>query len=233
MSKEKNINIDKIKNILISFGINKEIFYHASKMDLNIIKLFYEKLIANYSIKNVDEVTRNLLGVYGNYIATLYYKKFYKNVENEVPIKNENNKEITKADISFTDKNNKVFYVEVKAAKQIIDNIRNYVDSDIPLNNCYTDKDSEIIKYKMIGKKLIEQVNKLSKNNKNVIVTVFEGCYIDDIIKAKLNKLNVNINIINVNINDLEEEIKRKLILVREYIIKNKDLSLIQQIKRK
>lgn len=221
--KNKEMNLDKIKDILISFGINEDIFCHASKMDLNIVKLFYEKLVCNYSLKNIDEVTRNLLGVYGNYIATKYYKNLYSNVENEVPIIY-NNKEITKADISFVDENNKVFYVEVKAAKQIIDNIRNYVDLDLPLNNCYLDKDNEIMKYKMIGKKLIEQVKKLSKNNNNIIVAVFEGCYIDSIIRQKLSELNARIDVINVNIERLEEDIKRRLILARNNILESKNI---------
>lgn len=219
-------DINKLKNILISFNIGEEIFNHASKMDLNIEKMFYDKIINDYSDKTLDEVTRNLLGVYGNYIATLYYKKIYKDTKNEVPIIDDNGKEITRADISFTDGLGKKTYVEVKAAKQIIDNIRNYVDLDEDLSNCYSDKDSEIIKYKMIGKKLITQVKKLSKTGANVIVAIFDGCYMDDIIKDELKDLNAKINIINMNINDLEEEIKRKLILARNYVIKNTILDI-------
>lgn len=219
-------DISKLKNILISFNIGEEIFNHASKMNLNIEKMFYDKIINDYSDKTLDEVTRNLLGVYGNYIATLYYKKIYKDTKNEVPIIDDNGKEVTRADISFTDGLGKKTYVEVKAAKQIIDNIRNYVDLDEDLSNCYSDKDSEIIKYKMIGKKLITQVKKLSKTGANVIVTIFDGCYMDDIIKDELKDLNAKINIINMNINDLEEEIKRKLILARNYIMENTTLNI-------
>ena len=195
-------------------------------MDLNIEKMFFDKIINNYSPKALEEMTKNLLGVYGNYIATLYYKKIYKDVENEVPIKDDNGKEITKVDISFTDNFGKKTYVEVKATKQIIDNIRNYVDSEEDLNKCYSDKDKEIIKYKMIGKKLITQVKKLSETKSNVIVAIFDGCYIDNIIKRELRDLNVSINIINMNINDLEEEIKRKLVMARNYVLENTILDI-------
>ena len=78
----------------------------------------------------------------------------------------------------------------------------------------------------MIGKKLITQVKKLSKTGANVIVAIFDGCYMDDIIKDELKDLNVKINIINMNINDLEEEIKRKLILARNYIMENTTLNI-------
>ena len=63
---------EKLKEFLIDCGINSHIFYHASKMDISIIRLFKEKIINNYSLKTLDEVTKNLLGVYGNFIATSY-----------------------------------------------------------------------------------------------------------------------------------------------------------------
>ena len=116
--------------LLVSCGISKQILNQASLMDLNIPKLIYEKLICKYNTKTLDEVTKNLLGVYGNYIATLYCKRMYKNVQNEVPIKDKSGKVITKADIVFTDLNDNENYCEVKATNQIIDNIRNYVDKD-------------------------------------------------------------------------------------------------------
>lgn len=221
MSKE--INADKIKNILISFGINEDIFLNAEKMDLNITKIFCDKLINDYSQKTLEEVTRNLLGVYGNYIATQFYKGKYKKVLNEVPILDDDNNEITRADISFFDLNGKLNYVEVKATEQIIDYEKSYVDSLEIYDN---KKEYEIMKYKMIGKKLIEQVKKLSKDNINVIVAIFEGCHMDDIIKEKLNMLGIKINIIDVNIYTLIDEIKRILTLSRDYILENNIINI-------
>lgn len=207
--------------LLTSCGISKQILNQASLMDLNIPKLIYEKLICKYNMKTLDEVTKNLLGVYGNYIATLYCKKMYKNVENEVPIKNEKGNIIIKADISFIDEEEKENYCEVKAASQIIDNIRNYVDEDNNELSYFTDKDNIIIKYKNIGKKLITQVKKLSSTNKKVNVFIFSGCIVDEIIKQKLKELNVRVITLATNINELEEEIKSMLIHIHDIIINN------------
>lgn len=212
--------------LLVSCGISEQILNQASLMDLNIPKLIYEKLICKYNAKILDEVTKNLLGVYGNYIATLYCKKMYKKVQNEVPIKDEKGNVITKADIAFTDLSGNENYCEVKAASQIIDNIRNYVDKDENKLSYFTDKDNIIIKYKNIGKKLITQVKKLLTTNKKVNVFIFEGCIVDEVIKQKLKELNVNVIILATNVNELEEEIKNMLISVRNIIINNIDLEL-------
>ena len=56
-----------------------------------------------------------------------------------------------------------------------------------------TSKDNEIIKYKNIGKKLINQVCKLKKTNKKVIVVLPEDCIIDNVIKNELLKQDVEI----------------------------------------
>ena len=207
--------------LLVSCGISKQILNQASLMDLNIPKLIYEKLICKYNTKTLDEVTKNLLGVYGNYIATLYCKRMYKNVQNEVPIKDKSGKVITKADIVFTDLNDNENYCEVKATNQIIDNIRNYVDKDENKLSYFTDKDNIIIKYKNIGKKLITQVKKLLTTSKKVNVFIFEGCIVDEIIKQKLKGLNVKVITLATNINELEEEIKSMLIHIHDIIINN------------
>ena len=211
--------------LLVSCGISKQILNQASLMDLNIPKLIYEKLICKYNTKTLDEVTKNLLGVYGNYIATLYCKRMYKNVQNEVPIKDKSGKVITKADIVFTDLNDNENYCEVKATNQIIDNIRNYVDKDENKLSYFTDKDNIIIKYKNIGKKLITQVKKLLTTSKKVNVFIFEGCIVDEIIKQKLKGLNVKVITLATNIKELEEEIKNMLIQVHNIIIDNPNLN--------
>ena len=217
---------EKLKEFLIRFGINDQIFYHASKMDVSIIRLFKEKIINNYNLKTLDEVTKNLLGVYGNFIATCYCRALYNDVKNEVPIKDKMGKVITKADISYIDNNDKLNYCEVKAAHQIIDNIRNYVDEDNVKEGFYEDKDQEILKYKNIGKKLINQVKKLSSTKERVNVIIFKGCYVDDVIKRKLSDFNANILTIMVDINELETEIMRKIMYIKQFLNKNVIVSI-------
>ena len=63
---------EKFIDFLIACGINRQVLDHASKMDLNVPKIIYDKILMNFSEKTLDEVTKNLLGVYGNYIATKY-----------------------------------------------------------------------------------------------------------------------------------------------------------------
>lgn len=211
---------EKLKQLLIRCGINDHIFYHASKMDVSITKLFKEKIINNYSLKTLDEVTKNLLGVYGNFIATYYCAHLYKNVQNEVPIKDKTGRVVTKADLSYVDNDGSLNYAEVKAAHQIIDNIRNYVDDD-NTKGYYEDRDNEMIKYKNIGKKLITQVEKLSDTGKKVNVFIFKGCYVDDVIKRRLREFNTQVHVIMVDIKRLEDEIRNILILIKRFISKN------------
>lgn len=74
MEKEIVTNENGIIKILNEFGIKKPILEEASKMDINVPMLFYDKIINNPSAENIDNVTKNLLGVYGNYLATHYFK---------------------------------------------------------------------------------------------------------------------------------------------------------------
>ena len=76
--------------------------------------------------------------------------------------------------------------------------------------------DKDILKYKEIGSKLIKQVSKLIKTGKNVTVVIFDGCFMDDIIKDKLNKMGANIFKLAVNINDLEDQIYDMVFKVTE-----------------
>lgn len=206
---------EKLKRMLIDCGVSEHVFYHASKMDVSVVSLFKDKIIDNYSLKTKEEVTKSLLGVYGNFIATSYCKHLYKNVQNEVSIKDEAGKELTRADISYVDNYGELNYCEVKAAHQIIDNIRNYVDEDAQ-TGAYEDKNQQIIKYKNIGKKLISQVEKLSSTGKKVNVFIFKGCYVDDVIKRKLKDLGASLHVIMVDVKELEDEISNLVTLVRE-----------------
>ena len=210
------INNDKeLKEFITYNGIPKEIFNHADKMDLSITDLFKDKIINNYSEKNLVQVTSNLLGVYGNYIATYYYNRRYGNSLNEVPIYDEEGKEITKADVVFTDNDGIKNYCEVKASPWIIHDGKIYVDDSLSKK----EKQLEIIKYKRIGKKLVTQASKLTKENSKVNVVVFKGCIIDDKIKDKLDNLGVNIHTLNMDIVELEEYIKNTILSIKMKLI--------------
>lgn len=227
MKKEIVTNENGIIKKLNEFGITKPILEEASKMDINVPMLFYDKIINNPSAENIDNVTKNLLGVYGNYLATHYFKMQGYDVENEVGVyDNGNGNLLTRADISFIDSNGIRNYCEVKAAYQIIDNIRNYKDNSLEKTGYYKDLDAEIIKYKKIGEKLIKQVKKLSKDGSLVNVIIFDGCYMDEIIKQELKKLGANIITLNVNIYDLEENIKKNVLRILSYFSKNVTINI-------
>lgn len=98
MKKEIVTNENGIIKILNEFGITKPILEEASKMDINVPMLFYDKIINNPSAENIDNVTKNLLGVYGNYLATHYFKMQGYDVENEVGVYDNGNL-LTRADI--------------------------------------------------------------------------------------------------------------------------------------
>lgn len=225
MKKEIVTNENGIIKILNEFGITKPILEEASKMDINVPMLFYDKIINNPSAENIDNVTKNLLGVYGNYLATHYFKMQGYDVENEVGVYDNGNL-LTRADIFFIDSNGIRNYCEVKAAFQIIDNIRNYKDNSLEKTGYYKNLDAEIIKYKKIGEKLIKQVKKLSKDGSLVNVIIFDGCYMDEIIKQELKDLDANIITLNVNIYDLEENIKKNVLRILSYFSKNVTINI-------
>lgn len=79
----------------------------------------------------------------------------------------------------------------------------------------------EIIKYKNIGKKLITQVKKLNSTGKKVNVFIYDGCYVDDIIKEELKNYNCNIRILMPNIKELEDEIMNKIMLIKNFMMEN------------
>lgn len=216
MKQEYDITSYEIIDILNRFSIKKPILDVANKMNFNLVDLFYDKIFVNCDDEKIDEVTKNLLGIYGNFLATYYFEQLGYNVETEVPVY-DGKKEVTKADLSFIDSSGKLNYCEVKAAFQIIDNMRNYKDTSPSKTGCYKDLDKEIIKYKSIGKKLITQVDKLYKTGALVNVIIFDGCFLDEIIKQKLKERNVKIIKLAVNIYDLEKYIKDKVIKIQNY----------------
>lgn len=202
---------DYILKVLEENGLNKQLLDSANKMDIDFVHIFNDKIIGVKNKReleiNKDVIVKMLLGVYGNFIASLYYKAVGYKIENEYPVLDDEKNEITRADISFKDHNGKLNLCEVKTTPQIIDNIRNYQDDEEELYNgkYYYDMDNDIIKYKEIGKKLINQVKKLKTVSDDVSVVVFKGCFMDDIIKDKLKELGVEVKVLGVSIHNLKK----------------------------
>ena len=219
---------NNISNVLYKYDITEDIFNHARKMDMDLIRLFYDKIIKakdnNSLVKNKDDLSQMLFGVYGNYCATKHFKDLGYDVINEYSIKDRFKREITKADIAFYDDNNKLNLCEVKATPQIIDNIRNYKsdNEDMYNDSFYYDKDAEIIKYKEIGKKVLKQTKKLKTRGDIVNVVLFKECYIDDIIKDKLKNTGCNIIYINYDINKLKRYVYDIVTNITEELNSNK-----------
>ena len=67
-----------------------------------------------------------------------------------------------------------------------------------------------------MGKKLINQVKKLKTCSSFVIVSIFNGCILDDEIKEKLNSLKVNIHTMSLDISYLTSQIIRMIVGIRE-----------------
>lgn len=208
-----------ILEVLNENGINDEIIKLASHMDIDLVHIFYDKIIGVKDLNklniNKDIIVKMFLGIYGNFIASSYYKALGFDVKNEDPICDEEGNEITRADISFVDSFGNLHLCEVKTTPQIIDNIRNYQQEDEQMYNdkYYYDMDNDIIKYKEIGKKLINQSKKLKTASNNVNVVIFSGCFMDDIIKDKLTNLGVNVKVIGIDVNELKRNV--------EYIVEN------------
>lgn len=210
----KNFTDKNTYNLIIStlkkYGINDDILKLAKRMNVNVVRLFYEKILCvndkNKLYENIQSLTKTLLGVYGNYIVTCYYKALGYEVKNEYPVYDSNGELLTRADLAFVDNLGNLNLCEVKATTQIIDNIRNYNSNNEEKYNgkFFYDMDSDIIKYKEIGTKLIKQVSKLKKTGSMVIVSIFDGCFMDDIIKDKLEELGVTVVKMASNIEDLE-----------------------------
>lgn len=205
---------ETILKSLYDNGINDKLIFEAKKMDVDLVRLFYEKIVLEKDLHklkdNVDVITKSLLGIYGNYVVTSYFEALGYEVENEYPVYDENKKLLTKADLAFVDNNGVVNLCEVKTTSQIIDNIRNYKDDEEKKYNgkYYYDMDSDIIKYKEIGVKLIKQVTRLKKSGKKVLVVIFNGCFMDDIIKDKLSNLGVSVFTMAPNVKELEEQLR-------------------------
>lgn len=222
-----------IENILHKFGIGEDVFNVAKNMDLSLENLVYDNLVVNDSKRNEEVLISSLMGVYGNLFATKYLEGLGYETYNEVPIYDQNGKEITRADIVYKDKNGVINYCEVKTAFQIIEDSKNYIDKDDfnSIRKFYTNKKEESLKYKNIGNKLIKQVSKLKENKESKTnVIVYMGCLIDDKIISKLKEKNVSVITLGMNVIDLYEFIKTKVEQIKNTLNPKKENSYFQRL---
>lgn len=193
---------DEIMIAMKRSGIPPEVFSIAKKMDMNLPYEFKEKIFDLPNIvdqgkrkeaveRNKEYFSKNLLGIYGNYFATYYYSSRYK-VENEKPVYNENGNLDGKADLFFLDENGNENYCEVKATPYILSSENGF------------SKQKEILKYQKMGEKLLRQAAKLKRTNANIIVILFDGCKVDQIILEKLQSMGIEVKFLQINIDMLE-----------------------------
>lgn len=220
MSKKKSIYIDDATyNTLMSLmkqnGMPDEVFKIAKKMNVNLAREFYEKLVKSSNIEVKEALLKNLLGIYGNYKAALELKELGYMPENEKKVLVGNHSKT--ADLCINDENGNNIYFEVKATRQILDYEKVYVDNDeSSLNSNFS---NNLIAYQNIGKKLIKQVKALRTTQNMVIVLIFSGCYVDDAILQKLKNEGVHIMRLKEDIGDLEKEVYDLVRNVEEAII--------------
>ncbi len=191
-------------------GVPDAVFELAKKMDMNLPKMFWDKILNSKNSNDILSFSRNLLGIYGNYFAALYYKERYVNVKTEMPLYGQDNKPCTNVDISFVDENGVLNLCEVKASPYI-GIVDNYIDENgnIVNNNSGIE---EMKKYKNIGEKLLTQINKLTEYPAKVNVVIFEGSVISDEIDKEIKKKN--------------EELKDKNKTLEDEIISKKTMSI-------
>lgn len=207
-AKVSNDIINKIIDVMLDCGIDKRVITLSEKMDLYLPYLFYEKLIISDDENDKKSLSKNLLGVYGNFFATLYFSGMGYNVKNEFVLKDFDGNWLGKTDIAFKDKDDNTVCCEVKAISNILGENATYIDSnsnDIKYNTANQKK--ELNKYKSVGKKLLKQVKKIIKSGNKPMVVVYNGCYIDNDIKIQLDDLGVFIMTLQINIKDLENAV--------------------------
>ena len=187
---------DFLLSVLNNNGINNSFIDVASKMNVDIKNMIYEKLIKSYSKENFDVMVSTLMGIYGNYISKYYFEKIGFEVINEVPVYSDNKLQ-TSCDL-IVKKDNNVYYGETKTSPYLL----------YKSNYNHYDKN---YKYECMGLKLINQIEKLKKVSDNVFVVIFDGCIINQELLDKLKELNVKIIKISLNVFELEKNIKDEL----------------------
>ena len=223
MSKKKEFDVELYETIctlLKQNGVPMGVFNIAKKMGLNLPKLFITKLVLSNDKKDKEDLLKNLMGLYGNYIAALSLKEAGFTVENEEEVPVYDGNKSKKVDLVFSNPSGNKVYCEVKVARQILDYKKTYIDDDEKsLKN--STFHNEIKTYQSIGRKLLDQVKSLKSTNVPVLVIILSDCYVDPDIIKQLKDMDVNIIKINKNVRSLELEL-RMIIRNVEEAIENK-----------
>ena len=209
MSKKKEFDIELYNAISILLKQNdvpNGVFELAKKMQLNLPRLFITKIVESHDEKDKEDLLKNLMGLYGNYIAAISLKEAGFNVENEENVLVYDGNKSKRVDLVFSNPQGNKVYCEVKVARQILDNKKTYIDDDES-----SLKDStfykEIKTYQSIGRKLLDQVKTLKSTNIPVLVIILNDCYVDPDIIKQLKEIDVNIIRLNKDVKSLEIEL--------------------------
>ncbi|MDD2434926.1 MAG: hypothetical protein PHO63_01590 [Bacilli bacterium] len=200
----------------------EEVIKMARKMKLDINEILKNMLFSSKR-ELFESSVSNLLGAYGNYIATDYLSSKYPKIENEKVI--ETSKGITVVDICFLDK--KIINLcEVKVVVQLLSSLSAYREydtndlkrEDFVFNKGYSQKRNFVSS----GKKLLKQIDKLVAyrlSNKNVKVNciTFKDCYIDPKILKKLENLKVNVITIPVSVHEILDRVNSDMAKIYTY----------------
>ncbi|MEG2351530.1 MAG: hypothetical protein RSB54_02485 [Bacilli bacterium] len=223
MTEEMLNSLDNQIDLYVKGIFSQKVFDVAKKMDVNLSKLCFNMIIDDHYRARFESVLSMILGIYGNCLATCYFEGLGYKTNNEVPIFDEDGNEITKSDVSFTDKNGVLNLCEVKTISQILANldnykktvIKNYYDRE---DYIFANSDNNKIKFELVSKKLIKQV-KCLKQNKNAIVNViiFKNCYLDDDTINELKSLKVRIITLSIDINELINSLSETLSKICNY----------------
>lgn len=228
MAKHKEVDTElynKVCIILKKSGIKKDVFRLANKMHLNLPRLFISKLIDASDEKSKEDLLKNMLGLYGNYIATNELVNAGFKVENEelVPVYDGNKSK--NVDLVFSNPTGNKVYCEVKVSKQILDYQKTYYDDEeesLKDSNFYND----IKVYQSIGRKLINQINALCSTGIPVLVIVLNDCYIDPEIIKELKDKNVYLIRLKKEFSKLNMELRQIINNVEEYLHEDKSLKI-------
>lgn len=212
-----------INSILNNYQGSAGVLSTAFNMDIDLANMLYQKVITRLEEDKKplaeDSIIDNLVGILGNLYASNHYKSLGFDVENEKVIKNkETNKNDTKADVYFKDKNGIDNFCEVKAAFEIRSSRKRYIDENLSKQEMI-DLELKNRTYEEIGKKLITQAQKLRNDNPGSIVNavIFKDCIVDEEIINKLKELDVNLEVLMQPISMIKEEAR----LIYENFISN------------
>lgn len=220
MSKKDKIDIElyeAVSALLKQNGIPKGVIELSKKMNLNLARLFITKMVYSNDPKDKDDLLKNLMGLYGNYIAATELEKAGFKVESEANALVYGGSKSKKVDLVFSNPQGNKAYCEVKVTKQILDYKKTYIDDDEQSLKDSTFS-NEIKIYQSIGKKLLNQVKALRSTNIPVLVIILRDCYVDPNILKQLKEEKVNVIKLEKDVRSLESELKEIIRNVEEAI---------------